>query len=215
MSQTVKQSTLHQSVYLRIKQSILDGDFVPGRPVTIRGLASDLEVSPMPVREALKRLTSERALQISDTGRVSVPTMTNKKLEELVRARICLEKQAAIDALPHVTPNLIARLKKTDQRVNRMIRKGDHKGYLISHRKFHFDLYKAGSGTVFLPLIESIWLQVSPFLSYTLEHLDAYDSNDRHVEIIHALESKDGTALGFAVEADIRQGLGSLADSDW
>ena len=96
-----------------------------------------------------------------------------------------------------------------------MISKGDRKGYLVSHRKFHFDLYKAGSGTVFLPLIESIWLQVSPFLSDTLEHLDDYNSNDRHVEIIQALEAKDATALGFAVEADIRQGLGSLADSDW
>ncbi|MEM7195629.1 MAG: GntR family transcriptional regulator [Pseudomonadota bacterium] len=215
ISRSSGDQTVQARVYSQLRQSILDGDFRPGRSVTIRGLADELNVSPMPVREALRRLTTERALEVSGTGRVSVPKMTPAKLQELVRARICLEKQAAIDAMPFIGKTRLQRLTRFDRKINRMIARADHQGYVIAHRKFHFDLYSAGKGSVFMPLIESVWLQISPFLTSTLLHLDSYSTSDRHIEILAALENQDATALGFAVEADIRHGLGALTESDW
>ncbi len=43
----------HERVYLELRERILYGGFQPGRPVTLRGLAESLGVSPMPVREAV------------------------------------------------------------------------------------------------------------------------------------------------------------------
>ena len=211
------EKTLQTRVYAELRDSILNGDFEPGSSVTIRGLAADLGVSMMPVREALRRLTTERALQLSATGRVSVPVMTRQKLAELVSARVCLEKQAALTALPQVKPADIKRLRRCNTQIDIAIERGDHRGYLQTHREFHFRLYALGPSEVFLPLIESVWLQVSPFLKYTLslEHLTTYNNQDRHVDVIEALEAGDATALGFAIEADIRQGLGSLTEADW
>ncbi len=209
--------SLQAQIYLALRRSILDGEFVPGKPFTIRGIAKDLGVSAQPVREALRRLVAERALAVSDTGRVSVPIMHREKLAELVRARICLERQAAIDAVPGVRDATVRRLEKLNARIDTAIEAGNHRRYLVAHRDFHFSLYRIGGGEVFLPLIESIWLQTSPFLRFTLsrEHLQRYNTRDHHVEIIEALNARDATALGFAVEADIRHGLGALVESDW
>jgi DNA-binding GntR family transcriptional regulator len=47
------------------------------------------------VREALRRLTAERALELLSNRRVAVPIMTITKLEEICDARIALETAAA------------------------------------------------------------------------------------------------------------------------
>ena len=51
-----------ERVYRELREAIVTGRFVPGRPVTLRGVAVELGVSPMPVREALRQLVAERAL---------------------------------------------------------------------------------------------------------------------------------------------------------
>ena len=40
----------HERVYRSLRQRILTGGFLPGRPVTLRGIATQLGVSPMPRR---------------------------------------------------------------------------------------------------------------------------------------------------------------------
>ena len=47
----------HQWVYQLLRNNLLCGRIKPGKPLTIRGLAEILHVSPMPVREALHRLS--------------------------------------------------------------------------------------------------------------------------------------------------------------
>ncbi|NKB25991.1 MAG: FCD domain-containing protein [Kiritimatiellae bacterium] len=217
MTKSLKDKTLQEQVYENLKLGLLNGEFKPGVSVTIRGLAEELGVSAMPIREALRRLTTERALVLTPTGRVRVPCMTRKKLNQLVSARICLEKQAAIDAIPYIDDEMIEALSLLNDEIDQCIERNDYQAYLQKHRRFHFTLYQAAPSDVFMPLIESVWLQVSPFLSLTLslEHLQSYNTNDRHVEIIQALGDRDATGLGFAIEADIRHGIGSLSEKDW
>ena len=43
----------HQWVYQLLRNNLLCGRIAPGIPLTIRGLAQILDVSPMPVREAV------------------------------------------------------------------------------------------------------------------------------------------------------------------
>ena len=86
----------------RLRHAIMTGRFPPGLAVTIRGLAALLEVSAMPVREAMRRLVAERALDILDNRRVRVPAMDEGRFSTLIAARILLEQEAARRALPRV-----------------------------------------------------------------------------------------------------------------
>ncbi|WP_346907654.1 GntR family transcriptional regulator, partial [uncultured Roseibium sp.] len=51
-----------------VRTALLTGRFIPGKAVTLRGLAQELGVSPMPVREVLQRLAAENALIVRPNG---------------------------------------------------------------------------------------------------------------------------------------------------
>lgn len=207
--------TLQEWVYRQLRERILNGRFVPGHSVTLRGIAELLDVSPMPVREALRRLVSERALQIHDNRRVSVPRMTRAKFDALCSARAALETLAAEHAMLHIDAARLQRLRALDREIDCAIEQGDTHAYLQKHREFHFGIYEAGSAEVLMPLVESVWLQLSPFQGLVIEHIGTDYVIDRHAEALDAIERRDFGALRFAIEADVREGLGSLTEAEW
>lgn len=66
----------HQAVYEALRDGILLGRFAPGQPMTIQGLAEQFGVGMTPIREAIRRLTSESALETLGNRRVIVPILT-------------------------------------------------------------------------------------------------------------------------------------------
>lgn len=208
-------STMQERVYRSLRQAILCGQFVPGRSVTLRGLAGALGVSMTPVREALRQLVAENALEALDNRRVRVPHMDQDRLDEVCTARIALETQAALRALPYADGALIRRLWQLNDAIDEAIARDDRVAYLQRHHDFHFSLYSAGPSPVLTGLIESVWLQFSPFLSHVVNHVETDYLKDRHAEALHALSAGDADLLRFAIEADIREGLGSLREEEW
>ncbi|WP_435102709.1 GntR family transcriptional regulator [Arhodomonas sp. AD133] len=207
--------TRQEWVYRQLKEAILSGQFVPGRSVTLRGIAAMLDVSPTPVREALRRLVAERALEAHGNRRVSVPRMTREKLDDLCATRVALETLAAERALPSIDNERLDRLWQLNDQVDEAISAGDIPAYLHRHRQFHFTFYNVGRAAVVMPLIESVWLQFSPFMRLAIRHVGVDYLVDRHAEALRAVERRDTGALRFAVEADVREGLGSLTEADW
>lgn len=207
--------TVQEWVYRQLKERILTGRFVPGHSVTLRGIAGLLDVSPMPVREALRRLVSERALEIHGNRRVSVPRMTRDKFDALCSARVALETLAAGHAMLHIDGERLARLRRLDAGIDAAVAAGDVTTYLQRHREFHYELYRAGPTGVLMPLIDSIWMQFSPFLRLVIHHIGTDYVVDRHAEALDAIERRDYDALRFAIEADVREGLGSLTEAEW
>lgn len=202
--------TLQERVYRRLRDDLMTGRFRPGRAMTIRGLADEMGVSMMPVREALRRLVSERALTLRPNRRVAVPEMTVEAFEELTEARVALEVLAARRAFPYADAALADRLEAIDLAQDRAIEAGDGAGYLQQNQAFHFTLYRAAPAGVTLPLVESLWLQIGPFLHLTRESLGVTYNEDRHKEAVAALRAGDEEALARAIEQDIRDGMGSL-----
>jgi DNA-binding FadR family transcriptional regulator len=84
---------LHDRVYRLLRHALVTGRIVPGRAVTLRGLAQSLGVSPMPVREAIRRVSAEGGLVVGANRRVWVPAMDAERYEELIHARTLLEPE--------------------------------------------------------------------------------------------------------------------------
>lgn len=207
--------TRQEWVYRQLKEAILSGQFVPGRSVTLRGIAAMLDVSPTPVREAMRRLVAERALEAHGNRRVSVPRMTREKLADICAARVSLETLAAERALPAIDSERLALLWRLNEQTDEAVEKRDIGTYLRRHREFHFTFYNVGRTSVVMPLIESVWLQFSPFMRLVVDHIGVDYLVDRHAEALQAVARHDISALRFAIEADVREGLGSLTEADW
>ncbi len=199
--------TITQWVYQTLRNAVMYGEILPGRILTIRELAAILDVSPMPVREALRQLGAENALEIQGNRRVMVPKMTAMKFNELCEARIAIESHAAARALPYIDNERLQQLRALDSQIDQA-QEEDNLGQIsILNQSFHRALYTANPHQVTLPLIESLWLQLGPFMRMATSELEEHYLVDRHNEAMSAIEKKDAYALQVAIAADIREGI--------
>ncbi len=185
----------------------MTGQILPGRALTIRELAKILDVSPMPVREALRQLAAENALEIQGNRRVMVPKMTAMKFNELCEARIHLESHTAARALPYIDSERLQQLIILDKDIDAAQDSGDLEQITVRNQRFHRAMYTANPHQVTLPLIESLWLQLGPFMRLANSYLEEHYTIDRHNEALRAIEKKDALALQLAISADIREGF--------
>ena len=198
---------VHEQVFRQLREAIAVGQFVPGKSVTLRGIAEDLGVSPMPVRDAIRRLVAERALEMHENRRVSVPRMTRRRFDELVIARTLLEPEAAVRALPFIDSKIIEKLVKIDDALDQCLENGDSSGYVEQNRNFHLTLYGAAPNEVLLSLIESLWLQSGPFMRVVYGRIGTSFVVDQHKAAVEAIRKDDAEALRAAIKADILDGM--------
>lgn len=205
--------TTHEEVYRRLKEQILFGGIRPGSAVTLRGLADALGVSPMPVREAVRRLIAERALTLQDNRRVLVPPMTRETFDQILFARRALEPELAARALPHFTAQNIAELEAIDEQIDRAMRAGDIEAYMRGNYTFHFAIYRKAGADTLLALVESVWLQFGPFMRMAYGRIGTSVIEDHHEFAIAAMKARDVAGLREAIDADIGQGMGFIGDA--
>ena len=200
----------HLTIYDALRNMILCGDLAPGQPVTIQGLAEILGGSTTPVREAIRRLTSQGALHFQGNRRVSVPVLNLPQIDELRFARMALEPELARMAVKNTTPTLISDLCAIDATLDIAIERGDVKSYLQSNYRFHMTLYHAAQSDILLPAADSFWLRSSPSLRVICGRFGTQHLPDKHQETIAALRADDADAVARAIAQDIAQGMDNI-----
>ncbi len=200
-------ATTQEYVYERLRNAIMLGAIEPGTSLTMRGLAERLGLSPTPVREAVRRLSSEHAIQIKDNRRMTVPLMTPDRFEELVALRVAVEVHTAGRALPYVSDIIIEKLTEIDDRMDRFVRERDLDQLTLLNQAFHRALYTVNPAQASMPIIESIWLQLGPFQRQVITRVTEYYEIDRHKEILAALTTRNAASLDDAIANDIRDGV--------
>ncbi len=196
-------STQHQQVYQALREQLISGRFAPGTNVSMRGISKTLGAGLMPVREAIRRLGGERALEVQRNGRICVPELTRNRFEELMQARQQLEPLCARRALPFMTPEKIAEMEACDKRMNQSYGTADADAYMRENYQFHFVLYRAGGSEVLVPLLESVWMQFGPFMRSVFDMNEKSAIVDKHQMALEAIRRDDAEALGLAIQADI------------
>ena len=199
--------TTQEYVYERLRHAIMVGAIQPGTDLTMRGLAEEMRLSTTPVREAVRRLSSENAVHVKENRRISIPDMTLGRFEELLELRVSLEAHAAERALPYISDIKIDRMTSLDVEMDNAVSENDWDRLTILNQDFHRTLYTVNPDQVTMPVIESIWLQLGPFQRQVIEHLEEFYKIDRHKEILSALRTRDSVTLINATKSDILETL--------
>ncbi len=202
----------HQKVYRKLREMILFGELAPGQPVTIQGLVSELGVGMTPVREAIRRLTSEGALVFKGNRRVSVPEPDLAQWEEIAFARLCVEPELARKAVENTDKNDLNQLSLFDREVNASIARGDVRGYLENNYRFHAYLYERAATDVLLSIANMLWLRAGPSLRVVLGRYGTANLPDLHAEALDALAAGDAEAVSAAIRGDIEQGIAQVRE---
>jgi DNA-binding GntR family transcriptional regulator len=201
---------LHNSVYDELRWRMITGRIVPGIGLSTRGLAQELGVSQMPVREALSRLAAEGAIEIRSKRRITVPAMTGDRFDDLLRCRLLLEPEAARLAFDSIDRARLKRLREIDDRIDTALKTGDVNAYMEGNYNFHFEIYRAETHRTLHQLIETLWLQFGPFMRVVYGRFGTAQLVDQHEVAVNAIEAGDRDALARAIHADIEDGMGLI-----
>ncbi|HEY6433166.1 MAG TPA: GntR family transcriptional regulator [Acetobacteraceae bacterium] len=144
--------------YDALRRKILHGVYKPGDRLRLAQLARELNLSEMPVREALRLLQKDGLVTMHLHRGAEVATLSYQRGQDVTEARMTLEKAAALAALPlHDAASLaeLARLLGTMERAaSRPVR------FALQNRAFWTALLAPCPNRVMHDLIQELWDQV-------------------------------------------------------
>ncbi|MEM9231831.1 MAG: GntR family transcriptional regulator [Pseudomonadota bacterium] len=200
----------HEIVFRKLRGQLMHGEALPGQAMTIRGIASEFNVSMTPAREAVRRLVAEGALTPSPSGRVTTPVLSNERIEELAALRALLEPELASRALPRAHGALINRMAEINRQLGLVLEGGDAVGYVRMNLDFHRNLYLRAQAPAMLALVETVWLQLGPSMRQLYDRERRGLVTESHGKILSALRAGDEPGLRVAVRSDVTSGLRML-----
>ncbi|MER8444895.1 GntR family transcriptional regulator [Mesorhizobium sp. M1066] len=206
----LSKETLQDRVYNQVTELILDGSIVPGEMVTVQSLADAFGVSPMPVREALRRLTAANALTVVSGRSIGIPALSRERLTDLRNVRFEIEAIAAAWASQNRSDADLAIFARDLDSLERANGADDVKAYLRANYTFHFAIYRAAGSETLLKIIKDLWLQISPY--FNMLHGSYSTANTYHQQMFAALRDRDEQAVQAAVRGDIDAAFDMLVD---
>src|SRR5690606_18431475 len=118
--------TVTAMVQERVRQAILDGILPAGSRIDQNQLAADLNVSLVPVREALKMLEGEGFVQIIPRRGAFITEASIPDMEDLYFTRQLLEGQAAYHAAEKLTDDHIRQLEEYYELMEKALEQHDY-----------------------------------------------------------------------------------------
>jgi DNA-binding GntR family transcriptional regulator len=152
--------------YRLIRAQILNGELAPETSLDQEVLARSLGLSTTPVREALRRLESERLVRTRAHRDTIVAPASVADLEEVYLVRLQLDPLAASLAAKNASQAVKDKLRelvRTPVRVNATEE-------LDSNRVLHREIYGACGNSVLVEILDRLWDQSDRFRMITISH---------------------------------------------
>jgi DNA-binding GntR family transcriptional regulator len=178
--------SLPERVYEYILDKIVMGVIKYGDNISIKQIAADLDVSTMPVREAVKRLEFEQVVYVKPRSSCCVRTPSPKMIKQAYELREVMELTALSMSLGHIGTEAIAELREIVEQMRSLQRAPDdgereRKASALDH-EFHSSIC-ALAGNDFL---NTFYRQLSLHVNMTLIHEKTYRKLERHWPDVHA-----------------------------
>lgn len=140
-----------------LRQRILAGEFSDGSQIRQGVIASEYQVSRMPVREAFQQLAAEGFINISPHKTATVPNLSIDEISEFFELRALLESNQIVWAIPHMKKQDIERAQSVLDEFDQSLNEGgavQRWGEL--NWKFHRTLYLPAGRPKSLKMIENL-----------------------------------------------------------
>lgn len=212
-----RRQTLSDQVFDTLSEMLLSGALRPRDRLSLRDLAERLEVSMMPVREAVSRLAASGALDVSPKRAVMVPLMTDAEFADLTMVRMLTEGQAARLAAERASRSDIAGIRVLAERFDEVLDRAYGSAAAVAANKdLHFALYRAAGSRALMEVITMLWLKAGPIINFDIgveagvpqeEEMTrsrGHHSREHHRMLCEALTARDGEAAAHAISEDIR-----------
>jgi DNA-binding GntR family transcriptional regulator len=180
-----------QRAYTELRERILNGAYSPGFRLVIDSLAEELEVSTLPIREAIRRLEAEGLVVFRPNAGAQVAPADPGLFEEMVMSQALLEGYATALAAPLLTEDDIQQLEEYNRRMMHCMDQIDGLGFGRANREFHLYIYERCPNTYIVELLKDTERRLDAIRRTVFAHIPYRGRNSirEHEQIIELLRS--------------------------
>lgn len=195
-------------IYNSLRKAILDGKLEPGSIISQVQLATQYQVSRSPLREALKKLLSERLVEGDFNRRMRVSALDLNDFDQIYAMRIALEPIALANAMSTYDDDTRARLVEYIDEMDKAIATQNFEHFCVLHRSFHLFLVH-GSGARIEKFVQELWDNSERYRSkYLHQNYDAPGS--KTIDELMASQAEHKNIVKAAVAGNVTESVSSL-----
>jgi len=185
--------SLVDRVYEYLLTQIITGEIKYGDAINIKQIAATLDISTMPVREALKRLEFEMIVSIKPRSSCRLLKPSRKMIREVYELREVIELYAATFGRCRQNPERLRRLDAIVEKMRQLDNEKEvsvkEKAAIALDRAFHSEI----CGLADNDFMDNTHRQLSLHVNMTLIHERTYHKlesqwAENHAEIVRSLE---------------------------
>lgn len=198
----IEPSSVGHQVTMEIRRSILAGRLRPGQEFSLRGIATQLNVSLIPVREALRSL-EEQGLVITRPGRSAmVAPLDAADLAGIYRLRRQIEPDLAARSAALLQPGDFVEMRRLVALLNDESLDLDE--VYEGHHELHLEMLRPAATTWDLHILEMLWRAAERYIRMAFGATDPtpHDHGRRghvHEDLVNAFETGDPVTVEAAV----------------
>lgn len=187
-------------------RGIMDGAITPGTPLRLQDLAAQLQMSMMPIREALRSLERLGLVEIVAHRGAWVRPLTRADLFDTYFTRMHLEGIALLEAAKRFDSERAAHARSLLSGKHQAEARGDVMAARDLHERFHFSLYEASGSDWLMRSIHPLWRNSERYRMESMRNVAHFRRNDaEHDLLVEALERHDGIAAVELIVSHLRR----------
>ncbi|MDQ0221158.1 GntR family transcriptional regulator [Peribacillus cavernae] len=206
-------------VYNLLKEMIFGWRLSPGQKINISHLTREINISAIPLREALSRLHSER-LVVSEPNkgyRVS-DTLDDDSMTKMLEARILMETHAVRNIIRSNHLSVTEEMSRlTEQMSSINVVSSNKEGLHFTHldQQFHYSMMNRGENSFLSEAYEGMHCHLHIGRFYHLKGIvDQRETTAEHWEIIEAIRTRDTYRAERAIANHIQDAKSRLLERD-
>ena len=177
-----------------LRREILSGTLTGGAPLRQHEIAAELGISPLPVREALRRMEVEGWVVLRPRRGYVVASLSHGEVEEVFEIQGMLEQRAAFYATQQRTPGDVKALESRLADIDRLLAKEplDLEAFGRANAAFHEQLFEASGRSYYCRILRTLGNTAERYARMGASMLhDLHDSQAEHHAILEAFREGD------------------------
>ncbi len=160
----VKNGSVRARIVDQIVGAIYSGKLRPGDPLLEMQLAAEFQVSQTPIREALFQLEQLGMVRRTPNKSTCVTQLSPKEVKERLELRKHLEELAAVEAVPHINPELSMELYRLVEAIAGATLNNDYKTLARTDLDFHRAVWRATQNDTLYQVLDQL---AAPLFAFT------------------------------------------------